>query len=131
MAIHDSIGDFITIIRNASLAGNKTCKTQFSRIRLEITKILKQEGFILSYEEKHYNSKKVIEINLKYLDKKPAIVNIQRCSRPGCRIYSSVYKIPKVLDGLGTTIISTSKGLLRDTDARKNRVGGEIIIKVW
>jgi small subunit ribosomal protein S8 len=130
--VHDTIGDFLTIIRNASRAGNRACIAHLSKLRLSIAKILKDEGFIRDYRELQtaVNGKK-IEILLKYIDEQPLIVGIQRHSRPGCRIYCGADKIPRVLNGLGLTIISTSKGLLKGSDARRQRAGGEIIAKVW
>ncbi len=131
MATHDSIGDFLTIIRNASSAGKETLTTQWSKMREGIAKILKEEGYISSYEVGGDAGKKVISINMKYVGGVPAIVGITRVSKPGCRIYFEYRSIPRVLNGMGISILTTSQGVLKDSDCRAKKVGGEIICKVW
>jgi small subunit ribosomal protein S8 len=130
MATHDSIGDFLTIVRNASRAGKDTCKAQWSKIREGIAIILKDEGYIASYEIKG-DVKKEMVITLKYVDGIPAITGISRESKPGCRQYFEYRGIPRVLNGMGISILTTSKGVLKDTDCRAQKVGGEILCKVW
>ena len=132
MAVHDTIGDFLTIIRNASMAKKEECTTQVSKMRLSIAKILKQEGFILDYSES-VNKKgfKQISLKLKYVKNIPAITGIERHSTPGRRLYYGVRDIPRVLGGLGVAILTTSKGVMRARDAREQGIGGELICKVW
>ena len=130
MATHDSIGDFLTIVRNASKAGKETCVAQWSKIREGIASILKDEGYIASYEVKG-DVKKEIVITLKFVDGIPAITGISRESKPGCRQYFEYRGIPRVLNGMGISILTTSKGVLKDTDCRAQKVGGEMLCKVW
>lgn len=132
MAIHDTIGDFLTTIRNASNARKALCVIRFSNMRAGIAGILKNEGYIEDFRErKEAGSGHFLEIMLKYVDEQPAIVGLQRHSRPGKRIYVKSSDIPRVLGGLGTSILTTSKGVLNDRDARRLKVGGELICKVW
>lgn len=132
MAVHDTIGDFLTIIRNASMARKDECTAQLSKMRLSIAKILKQEGFILDYKEGQDNKGfKQISLTLKYDKNIPAITGIERHSTPGRRLYYGVREIPRVLGGLGLAILTTSKGVMRARDAREQGVGGELICKVW
>ena len=132
MAIHDTIGDFLTVIRNGSRAGRETCRVPFTKMRYAIAKILCDEGFIRGMDEStDAKGHKVLAIQLKYVDGIAAITDIQRHSKPGCRLYYAYRSIPRVLNGLGTAIVSTSKGLLKDTDARRQKIGGELICTVW
>jgi small subunit ribosomal protein S8 len=132
MASHDTLGDFITIIRNSSRAGQSKCRAPWSRIREEITARLKECGFIADYAcLAGSDGKKTLEVHMKYVDGVPGIQGITRNSRPGCRVYSGVKRIPRVLNGLGVSILTTPKGILTDTQARTHNVGGEIIARVW
>lgn len=132
MATHDSIGDFLTIIRNASKAGKESCKAQYSKLREGIAAILKDEGYIASYEvARQKRLKRQINIVLKYVGGVPALTNISRVSTPGCRSYFQYREIPRVLNGMGISILTTSKGILKDSECRAKKVGGEIICKVW
>ncbi len=131
MATHDSIGDFLTILRNASKAGKETCSAQYSKIREGIVSILKDEGYIDSYEVSGEKAEKVIKVALRYVGGVPALTNISRISSPGCRMYFQYREIPRVLNGMGISILTTSKGILKDADCRAKKVGGEIICKVW
>lgn len=132
MAVHDTIGDFITIIRNASAARKGACTAPFSKMRLAIASILKSEGYIVDYSEgQNEKGFKILTIELKYVGGKPAITGIQRHSTPGCRLYYGCKEIPRVLNGLGVAILTTSKGVVRARDARKQGVGGELVCKVW
>ena len=131
MATHDSIGDFLTIIRNASTAGKESLTAQWSKMREGIAGILKDEGYISSYEVSGEAGKKVININMKYVGGVPALTGITRISKPGCRIYFEYRSIPRVLNGMGISILTTSQGVLKDSDCRSKKVGGEIICKVW
>ena len=132
MAVHDTIGDFLTIIRNASMAEKSECTAPLSKMRLSIAKILKQEGFILDYSEaEDAKGFKQISLKLKYVNNTPAITGIERHSTPGRRLYYGVREIPRVLGGLGVAILTTSKGVMRARDAREHGVGGELICNVW
>lgn len=131
MATHDSIGDFLTIIRNASSAGKDSCTTQWSKMREGIASILKAEGFISSFEASGDPKKKVITLKMKSVNGVPALTGITRISKPGCRMYHEYREIPRVLNGLGIAILTTSQGVLKDSDCRAKKVGGEIICKVW
>lgn len=132
MAVHDTIGDFLTIIRNASMAKKDVCTAQLSKMRVSIAQILKQEGFISDYsEEENEKGFKQINLHLKYVNSVPAITGIERHSTPGRRLYYGVREIPRVLGGLGVAILTTSKGVMRARDAREQGVGGELICKVW
>ncbi len=131
MASHDNIGDFLTIIRNASNAGKESCEAQWSSIREGIAKILQSEGYISSLEVSGEKAKKTIKIGLKYVGGVPAITGITRVSTPGCRFYCEYRSIPRVLNGMGISILTTSKGVLKDSDCRAQKAGGEIICKVW
>lgn len=132
MAVHDTIGDFLTIIRNASQARKDVCIVQHSKMRAAISAILKEEGYINDFNEgKDDRGFKTLEISLKYVADTPAINGIERHSKPGRRLYYGVKDIPRVLGGLGISILTTSKGVIRAREARKLGVGGELICKVW
>jgi small subunit ribosomal protein S8 len=133
----DPISDFLTRIRNAYLAGHKTVEIPASKMKKEITRVLHEKGYILSYKviegasiEKPYD---VIKIALKYHPetKKPAIKKIERISRPGLRNYAGVAEMPRVLNGLGIAIISTSKGIISDKEAKEMNIGGEVLCFVY
>ncbi len=130
MATHDTIGDFLTIVRNASRARKETCSAQWSKIREGIAVILKDEGYIADYEISG-DVKKTITITMKYLDGVPAITGISRESTPGCRQYFEYRSIPRVLNGMGISILTTSQGVLKDADCRAKKAGGEMLCKVW
>ena len=132
MAVHDTIGDFLTIIRNASSARKNVCVAQHSKMRAAISAILKEEGYIKDFVEgKDDRGFKTLEISLKFVEGTPAINGLERHSKPGRRLYYGVDKIPSVLGGLGVAILTTSKGVIRAREARKLGVGGELICKVW
>jgi|TARA_B110000285_G_scaffold49821_1_gene56615 small subunit ribosomal protein S8 len=132
MAVHDTIGDFLTIIRNGSTGRKDVCITQHSKMRAAIAAILKQEGYIRDFTEgKDARGFKTIELTLKFVGKTPAITGIERHSKPGRRLYYGATEIPRVLGGLGVAILTTSKGVVRARDARELGVGGEVLCKVW
>ena len=132
MAVHDTIGDFLTIIRNASAARKGNAVTQHSKMRLALAKILKDEGYIAGYSEgENEKGFKTLEIKFKYVGSTPAITGIERHSKPGRRLYYGCTEVPRVLGGLGVAILTTSKGVMRARDARKEGVGGELVCKVW
>lgn len=130
----DPIADYLTRLRNANSAGHRTVSVPASNLKKEITKILFDQGYILSYKfEDTSNNQGNIKIALKYdsLTKDPVIKKIQRISTPGLRQYNSSIDLPRVLNGLGISIISTSKGVMTGKEAKKNNVGGEVICYVY
>lgn len=127
MSMQDPISDMITCIRNSQVSKKKLVIFPSSKIKLAIAKILKEEGYI---EDFYITKKNFIEIILKYFKEKPVIDSIIRISKPGLRIYRSRKKLPKVIGGLGIAVISTSKGIMTDSNARKLNLGGEIICYV-
>ncbi len=131
MSAHDTLGDFLTILRNASAAGKESCTMQHSKMRSGVARILKEEGYIRDFSESEQEGKKTLTVTLKYVNNAPALTGIERHSRPGRRLYYSYLEIPRVLGGLGTAILTTSKGILKDREARRQKVGGELICKVW
>ncbi len=132
MAIHDAIGDFITIIRNGSLASKPRVNARHSVLRESIANILKSEGYIVDFGVRAGDKGlKHIDIKLKYRDDQPSIAGIKRESKPGCRRYFKYADIPPVLGGLGITILSTSRGTMTGDEARKQKVGGELVCTVW
>ena len=132
MAIIDPIGDMFTRIRNGQMRNLNHVNIPASKFRSKILEILKTEGYINNfYLENDKKNIKVIKVNLKYYEGNPVIKEIKRISKPGRRVYSRANSIPKILNGLGMAIISTSQGVMSDVDARKNNVGGEIICKVF
>ena len=132
MTIVDPIGDMFTRIRNGLMRNLNTVNIPASKFRSKILEILKTEGYINSFFlESNDNNKKVIKVNLKYYEGTPVIKEIKRISKPGRRVYSRATSIPKVMNGLGLAILSTPKGVMSDTEARKNNIGGEIICRVF
>jgi small subunit ribosomal protein S8 len=130
----DPIADLLTRIRNAIMAGHKVVEAPLSGLKKEIARILFEKGYILSYKViDGENNQSTLKIALKYnpKSKKPAIKKIQRASRPGLRKYIGVDEMPRVLNGLGIAIISTSKGLMTDKEAKKENIGGEVICYVY
>lgn len=131
--LSDPIGDMLARIKNGYLARKASIEVPYSKIKEELAKILAKEEFITQVRIVNLKSKtqKTLKIDLKYEDKKPAIQGIKRKSRPGLRIYTRWQKIPRVLGGLGILVISTSKGLMTGKEARKEKLGGEIVCEVW
>ena len=129
----DPIADFLTRLRNANIAGHKTVVIPMSKIKKEITKILFDQGFILNYKIDEDEVQGTIKIALKYdrLSKEPVIKKIERVSKPGLRKYANSSSIPRVLNGLGINIVSTSKGLMTGKKASRENLGGEIICNVY
>jgi small subunit ribosomal protein S8 len=127
----DPIADMLTSIRNAQGVLKETTQVPFSNLKFEIAKILKKEGFIEGVSKKGRKTKKLIEIKLKYDDKEPVISGLRKISKPGQRIYLSAKDIRPVKNGYGIAILSTSKGLMTDKQARKNKVGGEMLCEIW
>ena len=132
MSMTDPIADLLTRIRNAHVAKYTNVEVPASRMKIDIVKILKEEGYVEDYEVEERAPQSVIRIRLKYSsDGVQAIKSLQRVSRPGLRIYRGRDEIPKVLNGLGITILSTSKGVLVGEACRKLGVGGEVLCEVW
>lgn len=132
MTMTDPIADMLTRIRNANMAKQDKVDIPSSRMKTEIAKILKDEGYIENYKILEDNKQNIIRIHLKYdSDGLGVIRKIERASRPGCRVYVGRDEVPYVLRGFGVVVLSTSKGVLSDRDARKAKVGGEVLLKVW
>jgi small subunit ribosomal protein S8 len=128
----DEIGDFLTALRNAVGAKLVCCETPTSKMRLGMAKILKNTGYIDAVEEfADPKGRRWLRVTLRYVDGISPIVTIERCSRPGRRIYSAAKSIPRVLSGMGIGILSTSRGLMKDAEARRQNVGGELLCRVW
>ena len=132
MNITDPIADMLTRIRNASQANFKTVDIPASNMKRDIAEILLNEGYIKAYEEIKNDNQGIIRVSLKYTDKgKRVISGLKRISKPGLRIYASKEELPKVLNGLGIALISTSKGIMTDKKARELGVGGEVLAYIW
>lgn len=133
MIMTDPIADMLTRVRNALAAGHDDVVVPSSKMKVEIARILKEEGFINDYKVEGENAKeKTITINLKYgPDNQKIISGLKRISKPGLKVYAKGNAVPRVLNGLGIAIISTSKGLMTDRDARKAHLGGEVVAYVW
>jgi small subunit ribosomal protein S8 len=128
----DPIADFLTQIRNSARAGKDTCRMQHSKIKREIARILKDAGYIKGYsDDEEPGNKKFLTIELKYVNGESAITAIERYIRPCRRIYFGSTDVPKVLGGMGAGILTTSRGLMTDHEARQQNVGGELICRVW
>lgn len=127
----DSIGNFLTIIRNGLTVGKRTVVSPYSRIVHNIAQVLKQEGFILNFEPIEQDSKKRLKITLKYVDGQSVIHSLKRISKPSIRIYAGSKNIKPVIGNLGISILTTSKGIMTDKQARSQSVGGEILCSVW
>ena len=132
MTFTDPIGDMFSRIRNGQMRLLNSIDIPSSNFRQNILKILKNEGYIKDYYiKKSENNKVQLKINLKYYEGSPVIKEIKRISKPGRRVYSRANSIPKVMNGLGLAILSTPKGVMSDTEARKNNIGGEVICRVF
>jgi len=131
MSLSDPIGDMIARIKNAQMRNHKKVEIPSSKFKAKIADVLKIEGFIVDYKINMEANKPLLQINLKYNYGNPVISTIQRISKPGRRIFSSAESLPKINNGLGIAIISTPKGVMSDVDARKQKIGGEIICKVF
>jgi len=132
MSMTDPIADMLTRIRNANQVSHPTVEMPSSKLKVQLAKLLKEEGYITDYEVKDEGKFKVLSITLKYDAKnKPIITKLERISKPGLRSYSKAKNLPKVLGGMGIAVVSTSKGLLTDRKARKENLGGEVICYVY
>ena len=131
MGLSDPIGDMIARVKNAQDRNHKSVELPSSNFKLKIAGILKNEGFIKDFKVSTEKNKSIISLELKYHSGNPVISTFERVSKPGRRIFSSAEGLPKINNGLGIAIVSTPKGVMTDIDARKQRVGGEIICKVF
>ena len=130
--VNDTIADMLTRIRNANAMRYKEVEVPASRIKLEIARILKEEGYISDVKIKKDKVQDVMVLNLKYGEKKERVITgLKRISKPGLRVYAKVEELPRVLNGLGIAIISTSKGIMTDKEARKESLGGEVLAYIW
>lgn len=132
MALTDPIADMLTVIRNASSSRKEVVEVKNSRLSEEILKIFKQERFIDNYKVIKDSKQGILRVYLKYLKSgNPGLLGIKRVSRPGLRIYKKAEELPKVYGGLGIAVISTSKGIMTDKEAREKKIGGEVICYTW
>ena len=131
MAVTDPISDFLTRIRNASKAKKIKVEIPSSKMKAGLAEILKKNGYIYDYKIDEDSKQNVISVLLKYSDGEPAINGLKRISKPGLRIYKKSDELPRVLNGLGTAVISTSKGLLTEKEARRQDAGGEVVCYIW
>ena len=130
--VTDTIADMLTRIRNANQMRYEEVKVPASNIKKEIARILKEEGFIKDYKIEDNDAQGTIVLTLKYTDKKERVITgLKRISKPGLRVYANKDEVPKVLNGLGIAIISTSKGIMTDKEARKENIGGEVLAYIW
>ena len=129
--VTDPIADMLTRIRNANQMRYKEVEIPSSKIKVEIAKILKKEGFIADYKIKKNNIQDILVLSLKYDGKERVITGLKRISKPGLRVYVKANEVPSVLNGLGIAIISTSKGMMTDKEARKGSHGGEVVAYIW
>ena len=131
MSLTDPVGNVLTNIRNAIQAKKETVDVPASNLSGRILEIFKTDGYIEDFRLLKNNAQGTYKIYLKYDNKKPVIIGLKRVSKPGLRVYANRLRIPRVLNGLGTAVISTSKGVVTDRDARKLKVGGEVICHIW
>ena len=129
--VTDPIADMLTRIRNANQMRYKEVEVPASKMKVEIARILKSEGFIVDYKVKKNNIQDILVLSLKYVDKERVITGLKRISKPGLRVYVKAEEVPSVLNGLGIAIISTSKGVMTDKEARANSLGGEVLAYIW
>ena len=135
MSMSDPIADMLTRIRNASRARHPSCDMPYSRIKGAIAEVLRDEGYIDSFEERGEGIQKVLRVHLRYAPggrgRDPILMGIERVSKPGLRVYARATEIPRVFGGLGTAILSTPHGVMSGTRARRLKVGGEVLAHVW
>jgi len=132
MNLTDPVADFLTRVRNAIRSRQQKVDVPASKLKLEIARILKEEGFIANFKAAEEEGKKVLRVYLKYGPNNDAVIsNVQRISRPGCRVYVGRDEIPRVLGGMGINILTTPRGVMTGRDARKQGVGGEVLCEVW
>lgn len=130
MSMSDPIADMLTRIRNGQLAGHAKVSMPSSKLKASLAQLLADEGYVSSFDVKDSDGKSILSVDLKYYQGKPVIELLKRVSRPGLRVYKNKDELPKVIGGLGVAVVSTSKGIMSDREARKQGVGGEIICYV-
>ncbi|KKI19901.1 MULTISPECIES: 30S ribosomal protein S8 [Sphingomonas] len=131
MAVTDPLGDLLTRIRNGQRARKDSVVSPASKLRTRVLDVLQREGYIRGYSEEDMGPVKGVRIELKYFEGQPAIKHVARVSKPGRRIYSGSQSLPRVMNGLGITIVSTPRGVLSDAEAREQNVGGEVLAEVF
>ena len=131
MALTDPLGDMLTRIRNGQRARKDSVLSPASKLRVRVLDVLQREGYIRGYSEEEMGPAKGIRIELKYFEGQPAIKHVARVSKPGRRVYSGATELPRVMNGLGITIVSTPRGVLSDAEARAANVGGEVLAEVF
>ena len=132
MVVSDPIADMLTRVRNANMAEKKIVSLPHSKIKNEVARLLKQEGFISDFSVEDDNGKSILNLFLKYtLEREPVIQGLRRISKPSCRRYTNAEEVPRVLGGIGIAILSTSSGLMTDSEAREKNIGGEILCYIW
>jgi small subunit ribosomal protein S8 len=131
MSVSDPIADTLTIIRNALHARKETVEFPASKLLERVMHIFKNDAYVEDFRLLKDDKQGILKVYLKYDNNKPAIMGIKRVSRPGLRVYADTSRIPKVLNGLGTAVLSTSKGIISDREARKMKIGGEVICYIW
>ena len=132
MSLTDPIADFLTRLRNANMALQEKVEIPSSRLKLEIAKIMKEEGFIKSYKLVEDNKQGILRINLKYSANNERVISgLKRISRPGLRVYAQKGKVPSVMGGLGVAVLTTSQGVMTDKAARAVQTGGEVLCYIW
>ena len=131
MTVSDPIADTLTRIRNANMVNHESVSMPHSNLKEELIKVLKNEGYVQGYTVEEKDGFKQINVELKYFNNKAVITGLQRISKPGLRVYSKAKNMPRVFDGMGIAVISTSKGLMTEKAARVNKLGGEVLCYVW
>ena len=131
MSVSDPIADTLTILRNALHARKETVEFPASKLLERLMGLFKNDGYIEDFRLLKDNKQGVLKVYLKYANSKPSIIGIKRISRPGLRVYADNGRIPRVLSGLGTAVLSTSKGVITDREARKLKIGGEVVCYIW
>ena len=131
MTVTDPVADLLTRIRNANMVNHSNVEIPSSKLKVELVKLLKTEGYIKDYSIEKKGNFDVINVELKYVNNSPVIKGLQRVSTPGLRTYSKAKNMPRVFGGLGIAVVSTSKGLMTDKAARKENIGGEVLCYIW
>ncbi len=129
--VNDPIADMLTRIRNAVMVGHESVLIPHSRVKMAIAKILKEENFIEGYEVVKAKPSQMIRVQLRYVDKQPAVLGLERVSRPGLRVYAGKTEIPRVYGGLGVSIMSTPEGIMTGKQAWHKKLGGEVLCYIW
>ena len=128
----DPIADMLTRVRNAVQARHATVDIPFSKMKLAITKIMQDEGYIAGFEIMQQGNRKTLRLQLKYdADRRPIVTGLRRVSRPGLRVYTGMHDIPRVMGGMGTVVVSTNRGIMTGREARRRHLGGELLAEIW